>query len=266
MHRKFELPELDIDNIGNRYNRFSDLINGRIWTLLVMLFIVLVVTSRDIGIVKFSVYCIYLLIFTLCISSNLKIILNAIFFILPAIVFLTVMYMPYLVKLNCSENRILFGTCIDMVVGSRLLQTVGKVFLCIFSLVVYTSSLTKTRIIESLQWLGVPKIITKIISITLMYFEVLKGELERMKVAMKLRLFSKQGFWIYWKLITFCIGTLFLHSYRKITYLYYSLRLRGYDGTMRDYNIMPISINDFAFFVVMVSILLLIKVSSVVYY
>ncbi len=263
MHRRFELPQPEVDGT---YNKFTDLINGKIWTLLVMLFVVFVITSKNISVVKFGMYFLYLLIFTLCISSNLKIIFRAVFFILPVIMFLAVMFIPYYVRLNCNESHLLDDICIHKVTGEHFLQIVMKVFLSTFSLVIYVNSLTKASIIESLQWLGVPKIVTKITAVTLLYFEILKWEVERIKLAMKFRLFSKKGFLVYWKLITFCIGMLFLHSYKRITYLYYSLKLRGYDGIIYDYSRMPISIIDFLFFSVMSCILFLIKVSSVVYY
>lgn len=263
MHRKLEIQNIDR---GVESNKFSDLINGRVWTLLVLLFVGLVVSSKSMGVVKFLMYCIYLLIFTFCISSDLKIIIKSIFFILPLVGFLTIMFLPYFVRMDCNSEKLLLNLCINKEVGKHFLEVIGRVFLCTFNLVVYVKSLTKTKVIEALQWMGIPRSVTKIISITLVYFDILVKELGKIKIAIRLRLFSERSLLVYWKLITFSIGMLFLRSYRKIIYLYSSLRLRGYRGVIYEYKSTPLSVGDFVFFIVMVSLLLLIKISLIVYY
>lgn len=262
MHRKLEITH----QVEGKFNSFCEMINSKIWTLLLLIFIAFVLTTRNIELTKFLIYCLYLLIFTLCIAPDLKIIFYAISFTIPFIGFLVIMFIPHLVNLHCVENCLIFNIDIDKNSGKHLLQVAYKVFLCTFNLLVYVNSLPRTRIIESLQWLGIPKIITQIMSITMVYFDIFMKELSKMKMAMKLRLFQKGTFLLYWKLLASSIGILFIRSYRKITSLYYSLKLRGYKGRIYIYNSMPLNTGDLVFFCVMVAMLSFIKASVIVYY
>ncbi len=257
MHYKFESWD---------HKHTTDIVNPKIYTLLTFIFVIFVVTSEEMELPRFFLYILYLVVFAMCACKSMWVFIYSLIYLLPFMIFIVVMFGPYLFKINCLMESGFSKFCVDSNVANRLFKIAMKVSLAVIATTIYVKALTKSAILESLKWIGMPKIVVYIISITLLYSEVFTREIKKMLMAMHLRLFPKVSYITQWKMIAFKVETLFLRSYKKITMLIHNLKLRGYTGTLYSFNITPVKTTDFLFFLVMCVIVTFIKLLSIAYF
>ncbi len=258
MHQRFEITE--------QQSSANYIVNPKIHLLLTFIFIIYIVTSERIELPKFFLYLLYLVIFAICCNSSLRVFLSSLLYILPFIIFLIIMFAPYLFKINCFDGWGFIKLCLDKNVVIRLVLVAMKMSLAMMAITIYVKAFSKSSILESLKWIGMPDILISMINITLLYTEMLKREVKKMVIAMRLRIFGGVSYITQWKMIAFKIGTLFLRSYKKITTLIYSLKLRGFTGTLATYESAPLIFSDLLFFIVMSGIITFIKLLSITYF
>ncbi|MFN7181539.1 MAG: energy-coupling factor transporter transmembrane component T family protein [Planctomycetota bacterium] len=254
MHRQFEVDKSEVG---------GTIVNPKICLLLTIIFITFVVTSKQIELPKFVLYIFYLLILNFCTCQSLKAFVSSFVYILPFLIFLFIMFVPYLF---CKGETFFITICKEKTAFSRMLQTAMKMSLSITAMTIYIKGFNKSTIVESLKWLGLPRVISSIITIALLYVESFILKIKKMLIAMRFRIFCRISYFACWKLIASKIGMLFLHSYKRLIMLHHSLRLRGYTGTLPSFDSAPLEIPDFLFFVIMVTLIITIKFLSIVYF
>jgi len=107
-----------------------------------------------------------------------------------------------------------------------------KAWLCIFSLILLSSTTKFTDLLKGLKQLGVPKVIVLILSFMYRYIFVLIGEVMRMRQARDCRNFGG-GRLRQLKTLGNMIGTLFIRSYERGERIYAAMLARGFDGEIR---------------------------------
>jgi len=112
-----------------------------------------------------------------------------------------------------------------------LWNVIIKSSLGVFSIILLYSTTPFQKLIQGMERLHVPKIVTVLISFMYRYSFILVDEIERMKRARDSRSFG--GKWLHQtKTIGHMVGTLFLRSFLRGERVYLAMLSRGYNGTM----------------------------------
>jgi len=107
-----------------------------------------------------------------------------------------------------------------------------KAWLSILSLILLTSTIKLTNLLNGLEQLGMPKVMVMILSFMYRYIFVLVDEVMRMRQARDSRNFGGSRLWQL-RTIGNMIGTLFIRSYERGEWVYAAMLARGFDGHSR---------------------------------
>jgi cobalt/nickel transport system permease protein len=107
---------------------------------------------------------------------------------------------------------------------------VGTRFFCIITLAAVFLGTTPMLVnIRAIQALGLPYIMADMTLLVIRYLEVMRSDLQRMRIAMKLRGHAERVFsWKNMQTMAWLTGSLILRSYERSQYVYRAMRLRGY--------------------------------------
>jgi len=107
-----------------------------------------------------------------------------------------------------------------------------KAWLSILSLILLTSTTKLPHLLKGLAQLGLPRVMTMILSFMYRYIFILVDEVMRMRQARDSRNFGGRRLWQI-RTIGSMIGTLFLRSYERGERVYAAMVARGFDGQSR---------------------------------
>jgi len=113
-----------------------------------------------------------------------------------------------------------------------LWNILAKAWLSILSLILLTSTTRLPHLLKGLAQLGLPRVITMILSFMYRYIFILVDEVMRMKQARDSRNLGGRRFWQI-RTVGNMIGTLFIRSYERGERVYSAMVARGFDGQSR---------------------------------
>jgi cobalt/nickel transport system permease protein len=107
---------------------------------------------------------------------------------------------------------------------------VGTRFFCIITVAAVFLGTTPLLVnIRAIQALGLPYIMADMTLLVVRYLEVMRSDLQQMRIAMKLRGHAERGFsWKNIQIMAWLTGSLILRSYERSQGVYRAMRLRGY--------------------------------------
>jgi len=135
-------------------------------------------------------------------------------------------------------------------------SVLAKAWLSALSLILLTATTRVVDLLKGLEQLRVPRVLIMIISFMYRYIFVLTDDMMRMKQARDSRNFGGRRMWQI-KTIGNMIGTLFVRSYERGERVYSAMLARGYDGSTKILCKLSFSAMDFAFGIILGTILLL---------
>jgi cobalt/nickel transport system permease protein len=260
MHKIFEIEHATTESRGG----LANVIHPSVWLIIVVVFVISVVTTSELQLPKFFLYFLFIVVYASCLSLSFSFVLKATLASFPMIIFILLMFSPYLFNFSCFFSSFSFYQCLNFKVFMRVVNVILKVILCMTITIIFTKALKKSQILKALAGISLPTILVKIMSVVLLYFEVLISLLSRMRQALKLRLFRKVSVTSYWKLLAFIIAKLFVRSYYKVEVVHWSLKLRGYGKKVKE-SILSFALPDLAFLLVFIAIIFALKIVSFVY-
>ena len=107
----------------------------------------------------------------------------------------------------------------------------AKATLGVTASIVMAATTEVPDILEGLDRLKVPRLLTAIAGFMIRYLDVVLGEMHRMRVAMRSRGYDPRWIWQGRALAT-SAGALFIRSYERGERVYQAMVARGYEGQM----------------------------------
>ncbi|HSL10044.1 MAG TPA: cobalt ECF transporter T component CbiQ [Actinomycetota bacterium] len=109
----------------------------------------------------------------------------------------------------------------------------AKATLGVAASVIVASTTTMPELLQGLERLRVPRVITSIASFMIRYLDVIADEMRRMRVARLSRGHDPRWLWQA-RAVAASAGALFIRSYERGERVYLAMTARGYDGRMPD--------------------------------
>ena len=172
-------------------------------------------------------------------------------FIKPGIVLLT---LP--LGITVSYEGLMFGALL-----------LSRLFVCLSCIVLLSSVTPMDEIVKAMRKLGLPALLSNIISMTIRYLFLFFDELKTIQDAQKSRSFdiwNKRTSYV-WRLkqIGYTITTLFLKSFEKGERVYFSMLSRGYSGEPVLYNQKAYFNNiNYVFLLISITFLIIIELTN----
>jgi cobalt/nickel transport system permease protein len=136
-----------------------------------------------------------------------------------------------------------------------LVNALVKSLLSVLTVILLYSTTPFPSLIKGLESLKAPRIITMLLSFLYRFMWVLTDEVKRMLRARDARAFGGGHIW-HIKVAGQMIGSLFIRSYERSERIYAAMASRGYDGTIKSFEEPVLTIQDGAFSVLFLLLLL----------
>lgn len=148
--------------------------------------------------------------------------------VLPFVAF--ALFVPFIAA---GEKDVLWGISYSPE-GLRASGTIlAKSLLGASASIVLTATTEAPRILQGLERLRVPSVLTTIAAFMLRYVEIITGQFGRMRTAMALRGHDPRWLWQA-RPIANAAGTVFVRSYERGERVHAAMLARGFDGSMPD--------------------------------
>ncbi|KZX10073.1 cobalt ECF transporter T component CbiQ [Methanobrevibacter filiformis] len=211
-------------------------LDGRIKLILTFIVIIYAVYTTDLLVLLLMEM--YLIALVLLSKISLSYFAKRILMILPFGGFIAI-FQPFL-KAGAVLYTLPFGLTITyegVVFGALLLS---RLIICLSTVVLLSSVTPLESIVNSMRKLGFPKEIAMILSMTIRYLFLFFDELENIRNAQKSRCFNiwnkKTSYLWRLKQVGYTIMMIFLKSFEKGEFVYFSMLGRGYTGEAVAYN------------------------------
>jgi cobalt/nickel transport system permease protein len=140
-----------------------------------------------------------------------------------------------------------------------LINAMVKSCLSVLTVVLLHSTTPFPKLIQGLEALRTPNVITSLLSFLYRFMSVIMDEVKTMLRARDARAFGGSRLW-HLQIIGQMIGSLFIRTYERAERIYSAMVSRGYDGTLRTLEVSAITYHDAIFAFALFSALLMISI------
>lgn len=247
----------------DEYSNINSIINRRdprIKIVVFFLFILIILSTHPELFFAFAVYAILIFVLILLSKIPIKFIIRRSLVIIPFVLMIAI-FIPFLkkgeiaggysvgsIKLNVSYDGL-------MVFWNVLIKS----YLSILCMILLTASTRFSDLLKAFEKLKIPKLIVILLSFTYRYIFVFKDELQSMTRAKESRSYGKRR-WLNFKTLANIVGVLFIRAYERGERVYYAMRSRGFEGSIKTMTDMSLTKSDIYFLSIILLILILIRV------
>lgn len=128
-----------------------------------------------------------------------------------------------------------------------LLNIIVKTFLVFLALAIFILTTEFHRLLQGLGLLGMPKIVTTILSFAHRYYFLFVGEIERLRRGKESRSFGKKNKCREIKILVHLVSPMFFRTLERSERIYAAMLSRGYKGKIETINLLKFSKVDFIF-------------------
>jgi cobalt/nickel transport system permease protein len=125
-------------------------------------------------------------------------------------------------------------------------------------MILLAASTNFSKLLKAFEKLGIPKIITMILSFMYRYIFVVQDELMKMREAKESRSVGGSR-WFHIKTLANMVGVLFIRTYERGESVYLAMCARGFDGSIKIIDSFQLKRRDFSFILVLVGLLIFIR-------
>lgn len=253
------MHSINIDQFSN-INSIVNRRDPRIKIIAFFLFILIILSTRSNSFLLFGLYAVIIFVLILLSRIPIKFILNRSLIIIPFVLMIAV-FAPFIrkggiikeyslgtIKLNVSYDGL-------MVFWNVLIKS----YLSILCMILLTTSTRFSDLLKAFEKLKIPRLIVILISFTYRYVFVFQDELQSMIRAKESRSYGRKR-WLNFKILANMIGVLFIRAYERGERVYYAMRSRGFEGSIKTMTNMSLAKSDIYFLFIIVIILILIRV------
>lgn len=242
-------------------NSFIHRLDPRIKLITTIVLIFSISLTKPTSFLSFALYAFLIVILALLSKIPGSFIFKRSLVVVP-FVFMIAIFIPFF-KEGEIAGGYSFGTFRLTVTYDGLMifwNVLIKAYLSILCMILLMASTRFSVLLKGLEKLKFPKLFIMILSFMYRYIFVIVDELMKMKQAKEARSIGGSK-WFHIKTLANMIGVLFIRAYERAEFVYMAMRSRGFNGaisTIYDFRIKKI---DFYFISVIISILILIKVT-----
>lgn len=185
---------------------------------------------------KFLAYSLGLLVLIFASHVSTKALARKLVFLVPLIAFLTASVFLFSHRSAAGNILILWNLTVKSV-------------LCYLSLALLASTTEFYQLIQSLEYIRVPKVITGVLTFAYRYAFVLTKEAERQRRARESRTFGKQSRRERVRVVANLLPQMFFRTLERSERIYAAMLARGFDGNIRTISFFRFRAQDVAFLI-----------------
>lgn len=247
-----------IDEHSNK-NSLIQSLDPRVKIIGLFLFILCIIFTRPNSFITLGLYGV--LITTLILFSRipLNFVIKRSLIIIP-FVLLVSLFIPFMNKGELSGGYSLGTLRLNISHDGLLIfwNILAKSYLSILCMILLAASTNFNKLLKAFEKLGIPKIITMILSFMYRYIFVVQDELMKMREAKEARSVGGSR-WFHLKTLANMVGVLFIRTYEKGESVYLAMCAREFDGSIKTVDSFQLKKRDFSFIFVLVGLLIFIK-------
>ncbi|MCX5656999.1 MAG: cobalt ECF transporter T component CbiQ [Candidatus Omnitrophica bacterium] len=223
------------------------------------LFIFFIIFTRPNSFVTFGLYGVLIITLTLFSKIPVNFVIKRSLIIIP-FVLLVSLFIPFMNKSELSRGYS-SGTLKLNISRDGLLifwNILAKSYLSILCMILLAASTNFSKLLKAFEKLGIPKIITMILSFMYRYIFVVQDELMKMREAKESRSVGGSR-WFHIKTLANMVGVLFIRTYERGESVYLAMCARGFEGSIKIVDSFQLKRRDFSFILVLVGLLIFIR-------
>ncbi|MGB9597027.1 MAG: cobalt ECF transporter T component CbiQ [Candidatus Poribacteria bacterium] len=255
------MPSINIDEYSN-INSIINRRDPRIKIILFFLFILIILSTRPELFLVFVIYAVIIFVLMLLSKIPIKFIIKRSLVIIPFVIMIAI-FTPFLKKGEIAGGYSLGNIKLNVSYDGLMVfwNVLIKSYLSILCMILLTASTKFSDLLKAFEKLKIPRLIVILLSFTYRYIFVFQDELQSMTRAKESRSYGKKR-WINFKTLANMVGVLFIRAYERGERVYYAMRSRGFEGSIKTMTDMTLTKSDIYFLSVIVTILILIRILS----
>ena len=191
--------------------------------LVTVLYVVTVISVNRLDFVTLSIFFFYPAVLTAAGGIPFRAIAKRLLAALPFVLFMGLSNILF----ETEAYTVVLGLAVSRGLVSFIVLT-EKTVLTVSAVLLLMATTKAPQIFACLRGLGLPKILTILLMLSLRYLSVLLGEADRMMRAYRLRSFKAKG--IQMRDMGSFAGQLLLRSFDRAEHIYKAMKLRGFSG------------------------------------